>query len=200
MAYTADWFKGNEKNWGAWLLRFKGKPNLRFLEVGCFEGRATVWLLENILIHKSATIDTIDTFEGGMEVGEDGAHVNRNVQKNYFDNIAPFEKKVYTWKGESAFLLRGGAKLIPGDIRFNLGSYDFIYIDGSHKSPQVLEDSILAWRLLKVGGILIWDDYGLKRYPNPLDNPAPAIEIFLQIFEGQYKLISKGYQVCIEKV
>lgn len=190
MAYTADWFKGNEKNWTKWLYKFKDKPNLLFLEVGCFEGRATVWLLTNILTSKLSVIETIDTFEGGMEPGQDGAHVNKNVFQNYRENIKPFFTKVLTQKGSSAIILR----------ELFLNTYDFIYIDGSHKSPQVLEDTILSWRLLKPGGILIWDDYGLRRYPNPLDNPAPAIEAFLKVYEGQYKLISKGFQVCIEKV
>ena len=36
--------------------------------------------------------------------------------------------------------------------------YDIIYIDGSHEARDVLEDAVLAYRLLKIGGLLIFDD------------------------------------------
>ena len=35
---------------------------------------------------------------------------------------------------------------------------DFIFIDGCHESREVLEDAILSWELLKVGGIMNFDD------------------------------------------
>jgi predicted O-methyltransferase YrrM len=39
-------------------------------------------------------------------------------------------------------------------------SFDIIYIDGNHEPEYVLEDAVLAFRKLKVGGRLIFDDYG----------------------------------------
>lgn len=37
--------------------------------------------------------------------------------------------------------------------------FDFIYVDGLHLSQDVLYDALLSFDLLKVGGILIFDDY-----------------------------------------
>lgn len=37
--------------------------------------------------------------------------------------------------------------------------FDFIYVDGSHRSPDVIYDAILSFGLLKKGGIMIFDDY-----------------------------------------
>jgi len=34
-----------------------------------------------------------------------------------------------------------------------------IYIDGNHEPEYVLEDAVLSFRKLKVGGIMIFDDY-----------------------------------------
>jgi hypothetical protein len=31
--------------------------------------------------------------------------------------------------------------------------------DGSHRARDVLEDAVLSWPLLKVGGIMLFDDY-----------------------------------------
>jgi hypothetical protein len=38
--------------------------------------------------------------------------------------------------------------------------FDIIYIDGNHEPEYVLEDAVLSFRKLKVGGYLIFDDYG----------------------------------------
>lgn len=188
--YSADWFSQNIPNWTKWLGELKGKPELRFLEIGCFEGKATVWLLENILTHPSSWIHTIDMFEGGMEDGDKGAFFNKDAMHNYSENIKPFIDKVVTYKGKSFEIL---TKEIWCD------DYNFIYIDGSHRSFEVLADSVMAWSKLRAGGIMIWDDYGLKRYKDALDNPATGINAFLIVIEGKYELIGKGYQIAIKK-
>lgn len=67
MEFKHDWFSVHIPIWKKELKVYKNKPNLHFLEVGCFEGRATRWLLENILTNKSSKITVIDTFEGSIE-------------------------------------------------------------------------------------------------------------------------------------
>lgn len=79
--------------------------------------------------------------------------------------------------------------------------FDFIYIDGSHKACDVLSDSVLAWPLLRPEGVLIWDDYEWTPLMSkgPLHEPKLAIDAFLSCYADQYRVISKGYQVAIEK-
>lgn len=190
--FSANWFKGNEKNWIKWLWEFKDKPGIKFLEIGCFEGRATLWLLDNILTGDFCGISVIDTFEGGMEDGTGGIFLSRDVLKNFQENTKGYEDLINIYIGRSQDVLRG-----PD---FQISKFVFVYIDGSHRSTEVLEDTILSWRLLKKGGILIFDDYGLNRYKNELENPKPAIDAFLSIFFGKYEVISKGYQVCLRKL
>lgn len=38
--------------------------------------------------------------------------------------------------------------------------FDFCYIDASHAPEDVLRDAILAWPLMKSGGVIMFDDYG----------------------------------------
>jgi hypothetical protein len=191
--FTADWFSQNIKNWEKWLGHLKGKDDLTFMEIGCFEGQATRWLMENILTGVNPLMIVVDTFEGGMEAGEKGAFYTETAEQNFIENLKAFKKNIIMYKGISQEVLR------TDDFKGTMTGYDFIYIDGSHRSAEVLEDSIHAFRLLKKGGVMIWDDYGLNRYPDKLQNPKMGIDAFIAIFEGKFEVISKGYQVCIRK-
>lgn len=190
MKFSYDWFGHNGKNWIKWLEFFKGRKNLNFLEIGCFEGRATVWLLDHILTDPSSIITVIDTFEGSIE------HKIRNqdfplMLKNFAENIKPYAEKVLIKQGYSQIVLR----------EFKPSSFHFIYIDGSHQAPDVLEDTLLSWRLLKKDGILIFDDYSWgEEFDDPLLRPKMAIDAFLEIFKNEYKMIAKERQVCIKKI
>ena len=45
---------------------------------------------------------------------------------------------------------------------------DILYIDGQHEAPYVLLDFVLAWPFLNVGGLVVFDDYGVgsrKQFP-----------------------------------
>jgi len=190
--FTVDWFKGNIKNWEKWLSELKGKNNLNFLEIGCFEGRATLWLWQNILTGQSPFMTVIDTFKGGMEDGKGGYYKNENVENDFKENLKDYlGSRMRIYKGYSQEILR------REEFRFD--KFDFVYLDGSHRSPEVLEDLILVWRLVKSGGIIILDDYQLDRYPDPKDNPTMAIDAFLSIFADKYELYGKGYQVALKK-
>src|SRR5262245_2089799 len=60
--FTRDWFSHNIECWQRWLAEFNGKPRIRALEIGSFEGRSTTWLLENVLTGETSHIDCIDPF------------------------------------------------------------------------------------------------------------------------------------------
>ena len=45
-------------------------------------------------------------------------------------------------------------------LKFPDNYFDIIYIDGNHEPEFVLEDAVLAFRKLKKGGYMIFDDYG----------------------------------------
>lgn len=41
--------------------------------------------------------------------------------------------------------------------------FDLVYIDGSHLRLDVLSDASMAWRLLREGGVMVFDDYEWDR-------------------------------------
>lgn len=187
MTFTHDWFTTGIENWTNWLAPLKGQP-VRALEIGCYEGRATCWLLENILTHPEARITVVDTFAGSEEHKLFGVEF-ANVRSNFEHNVQPWSAKVSVFTGTSASVVR----------HFN-GPFDFAYIDGSHLAPDVLTDACMVWPLIVPGGIMIFDDYlwpGVS--VEPMHKPRPAIDAFLSIFHESYDLIAKGYQVCVRR-
>jgi predicted O-methyltransferase YrrM len=186
--FTVDWFSFNIPFWTHYLKELKDKPNLRFLEIGSFQGRSTIWLLENILTDDTSAITCIDTFEGSIE----HTIYFQNHIKNLFDifshNISKFKNKVNIIKDKSQVVLK----------QIN-EQYDFIYIDGDHKASSVIEDAILSFSLLKKGGIMIFDDYQWFQMKKYIDNPKPAIDAFLEIYADKINILYKDHQVIIEK-
>lgn len=187
--FTVDWFSHNISTWIHFLKDYKNKPNLRFLEIGSFQGKSTVWLLENILTDKSSKITCIDTFEGSIEHKENFKNDIINLLDVFKHNITNFKNQVIIIQDKSQNALK---KLDE--------QYDFIYIDGDHKSSSVLEDAILSFPLLKKGGIIIFDDYLWFQMKKHIDNPKPAIDAFLEIYADKINVLYKDYQVIIEKL
>lgn len=193
--FTQDYFSGYIPQWTRDHARFAGLPNLHFLEIGSFEGRSVCWLLQNILTHDSSRITCIDLFEQGRSQGmyeTTGLDSNLMSTEDRFDyNIQQTgaSHRMEKLKGNSHELLRS----------LSLSQYDFIYIDGSHVAKDVLEDAVLAWPLLKTGGLLTFDDYQWQQDPDPRRCPQLGIDAFLQVYEGHYQIINKAYQITLEK-
>ena len=187
MEFTQDWFTRYIPKWKELLGEMSGKPGIRALEVGSFEGRSACWLLENVLTGTAAHLDCVDTFTAPVETVVD--HLDARGLRARFDaNIAPWRERVTVHVDESANVLRSLT-----------GPYDFIYIDGSHLAPDVLADAVLAWLLLKSGGIMIFDDFRWDRMPRPEQCPGIAIEGFLRCHSGWYDLLHADWQVAIRK-
>lgn len=161
--FTKDWFSINIPHWEKLLDRYKGKPNLRFLEIGCFEGRATVWLLEHILTDTTSKITVIDTFKGSQEHKK----IDLTSLKQTFEkNIKPYKSQVDILEGKSQ-------DFFPSSDR---NYFDFIYIDGSHEAIDVLRDGICSWDMLKIGGMMIFDDFTWGEEFAPEMRPFNAIK------------------------
>ncbi|CAN5883601.1 hypothetical protein BH23PLA1_BH23PLA1_32160 [soil metagenome] len=184
--FTQDWFTFKIPVWETVLAPYKGKPGVNYLEVGLYEGRSALWMLENILTDPTRRLTGIDLFEG-------------ELKERFLENLrrsgAPNRATVIIEPSQVA--LRG----LP------LETYDIIYIDGSHATADVMEDAVLSYRLLKQGGILIFDDYQWAGalYQGPLtrddvsDFPKVAIDRFVECFEDKLRVVHNSYQLILEK-
>ena len=171
--FTHDWFSANIPLFQRFLAGLKGRP-CRLLEIGALEGRSAIWMAENIATHRSSSVETIDAYE------------NPKLRSN----LAVANGKVTFHLGLSAEVLR--------KLRFD--AYDFVYIDGCHWTINVLEDAVLAFRLLKHGGIMAFDDY-LWDDPewNTEGRPKEAVDAFLTIYSAKIEVLHREHQVWIRK-
>ncbi len=179
--------------WTKHLKKYAGFPGLKILEIGCFEGMATCWLLDEVLTDPDARITCIDIFEGVLDFQIKNPEKHRLIEKNFDINIARNGAgyKVNKIVGYSQEVMRS----LP------LNSFDIVYIDGSHKASDVLEDAVISWRLVKPGGLIIFDDYNFVFEDHPEWNTGLAIDAFMKLFADKLKVIEIDQrQVFLEKI
>ena len=166
--------------WKEHLAHLKGRPDLRYLEVGLFEGKSLIWMFRNVLTDPSSTATGIDLFgPAGLE-----ARYRENIDREGVTD------RVTTLIGYSNEMLR------PLEPK----SFDLIYIDASHVAPDVLRDAVLCWDLLKTDGILIFDDYEyLPHLPDEL-RPGIAIDSFVTAFRNELEVLTRGRQMIVRRV
>ena len=172
------------------MAEFAGKPNLNFLEIGSFEGRSAVWMLENVLTGEDSFLTCIDTFKGG----EDQKAMDlSSLEATFQANIEPWRNRVIVLRGESQSGLRC--------LHHGIDSFDFIYVDGSHVAEDVILDGILAWQLLKPKGIITFDDYLWNGPEDPRLCPRTGVDAFLMTRRpGTMQVMSVGVQVFVRKL
>jgi SAM-dependent methyltransferase len=187
--YTSDWFSNNISTWNTHLGKFKDESNLNFLEIGCWEGRSSRWLLENILTNDSSKLTCIDIFQDSDEYSTD---MCTGLYDRFCNNIDPYKSKVTILKHYSSVALKLESILSQ--------KFDFIYIDACHLSRHVLEDAILAFPLLKTNGIMIFDDYLGGNDLTSINFPKTGIDSFLKCYKGLYEDIFSSYQYGIRKI
>lgn len=184
--FKHDWFSENVPFWMEIFDSYglRGKP-IQALEIGSFEGLSACFLLRQL---PEASLTCVDTWDGSDEhVGME--HV-RSIEAAFDRHVAPWRDRVKKHKSCS---LRYLASLGPQD------KFDFIYVDGSHHADDVMVDVVRSFEQLKVGGIMILDDYLWRYYPRSSENPARAINGFLRLVEGRYSLIMAYRQLALIK-
>lgn len=191
--FTKDWF-----NWApeVWTQLIPMLPERKaFLEIGSFEGRSTIWIVENMM-EDGGWIDCIDTWEGGEEHDEedmdavwDRFRANTKLVEAKFP-----ERRVAAHQDTSLWTL---AQFIAKTYGGHL--YDFVYIDGSHIAKDVLTDACMVWPLLKPKGMMVFDDYMWGNPRDILHRPKPAIDAFCNLFAEEAEIVHVGYQLVVRK-
>lgn len=193
--FTKDWFNWAPAVWEQLTPHLSGVAGHRqFLEIGSFEGRSSVWIAENMMVDGDE-LRCIDTWEGGEEHkadGEDMSSVEERFRRNVLVANEKFpRRRIFQCPGTSTARL---ASAIEQEQTF-----DFIYIDGSHTAPDVLTDACMAWAVLNVGGIMVFDDYLWGNPRDALHRPKIAIDAFTNIFGETVEIVHVGYQLAVRK-
>lgn len=126
---------------------------VKIFELGTFDGRTTL----NMAINSSpeATVYTLDLARemigaAGLHLDEgDKPYINKNSCGILFKGKS-CERKIVQLLGDTA----------KYDFSPFYGTIDFIFIDASHSYEYVINDSLIAMKLLgKRKGIVVWHDY-----------------------------------------
>lgn len=170
---------------GCWpaLLAHVG-TGTRGLEIGCYHGHTTRFLLENAP-HLQLTV--VDTFTGSPEFNDPTQHFRATFEAH----LAGLESRLTICEGRSD-------EVLQTLHRTHAEHFDFIYVDGGHAAATVLKDALLAWRLLAPLGVMVFDDYGLD-FGSPAQSPGPAVDWFLATHKSQLEVRARGYQIAIAK-
>lgn len=198
-SFSASWFIHTAEPIWRELFPKHYRPQ-KVLEIGSYEGMAACWLAERSaesripswFLHR---IHCIDTWEGGDE------HAGIDMQK-VFDAWQSNAAIAAERTGVYLTMVRGESSSELLSMAYAERTYDFIYIDGSHRAADVLRDAVLAWELLEIGGLMIFDDY--HWHPGDKDlrkSPKLAIDAFVNCYWDKLKFLGvPASQVCIEKV
>ena len=225
LEFTVDWFSHTERSLYR-LFRTLGLADAdqprprRVLEVGCWEGRGTVWLLANlaaIRIHphvrrhvgrrraiprRGPASRPRETLPAAVE-----ARFDDNVRR--VTGVAPLDAalaeidvsgvagKVRKMKGRSAEML-SRLRARPGGERF-----DVAYVDGSHAARDVMIDAAIGWELLRRGGVIVFHDYRWDRVARHVPRarcPRIAVDAFLEMFADEMIVLERDYRCVAQKI
>jgi predicted O-methyltransferase YrrM len=198
--FTNSWFAGQAK--GVWDQLIPAINPTRILEIGSYEGASAAYLISVLGQHHPLELHCVDTWEGGVEHhGTDMSAVEARFRHNVglAMSSVPHPVELVTHKGYS------DARLAEMLVNGKAGYFDFAYVDGSHQAPDVLCDAVLAFKLLRVGGILVFDDYlwseGDKQHRDPIECPKMAIDAFLNINIRKVSFVTAPLaQIYVQKV
>lgn len=135
-----------------WLTALSVPSGLiRYLEVGTFYGANLLSVGRTYAAHPDSRMVCIDPWVDYSDYCEYKGQQN-DIYETFQRNLEASGQK------EKITVVRGFSHSeIP---KFEDESFDIIYIDGNHEPEYVCEDAVLAFRKLKVGGTMIFDDYG----------------------------------------
>ena len=183
--FSVDWFSHNIPIWESVFnnLGINKLDKFSVLEIGCYEGKSSCWISDNLLKHPDSFMVCVDTFKGSIE-HKDQDNLD-SLYKTFMHNmlLSKNSHKVHVKIGDSK-------QVIPSykDIKLK---FNFIYIDGSHEKEDVIIDGMNCYDLLEDNGIIIFDDYGWS-----LDGTSYPVKEAIEVLETKLKLelVSSGWQ------
>lgn len=196
--FTENWFSSLD------LLEFLPVgtgDEIHVLEIGSFEGKSTVWFIDNLLGNEKSTITCIDPWTKYSQ--DEDSFNSYDKEETEWDFRSHYETFIHninlSGKFDQVSINKGYSHSILPKMISEGKKYDIIFIDGNHTAPFVLTDAVMGWYLLKENGIIIFDDY-LWGEPEFLNSPKIAIDAFVEIFKGYSEVIWDEYRKSIKKI
>ena len=171
--FSNKWFLNNFDIFNFFLPKDKNSK-FDYLEVGCFEGLSSFFVLSE---YKAVNAILLDIWDMPNPNSKTLSHNFNSIEKAFDNNLSGFNfTKI---KDDSVVAMR---KLFKQNK-----SFDFIYIDGSHNGEDILSDAIEAFKILKKEGLIFFDDF-LQHDKNRALQSYEGIEKFLTLYSSYLKI------------
>ena len=182
-----NWSNIHHNHWQAIFDKYLTQPTLQMLEIGCFEGRSTMWFADKLDKSDRSTLFCVDNWLGGEEVVRSKLDFDMKlVRSNFYENVRNHRlaPRIVTHEADSEVFL---SMHMPRFYRF----FDFIYLDGSHTQRDTLVDLTMCLGMLKSKGVLIVDDYmNAMNTKNPLLRPKDAVDFIVKSFGDEIEFFT----------
>lgn len=181
--FTSDWWTSNVEHWQRCVVPRLPRP-FAWLEIGSFEGRSACWMLDEVM-HPGDRLTCVDTFQRRFDFTE-----RSDTEIAFDENVAGRAEKVVS--RSVPFL----AKAVAERRRWH-----GVYIDGDHEAKSILEDFVLVWHVVPVGGLIVLDDYPWTPPDHRASElpPKPAIDAILSLYGSRIEVLHHAWQVILLK-
>lgn len=144
----------------------------RFVEVGAWKGKSTVYLVSKILHSgKSIQVDVVDHWQGSVEHQTDPDIQAGRLREVFEANVAPVREWLIVKDGKSTDV----AQDYPDEM------LDFVFLDASHDAASLTADCTAWWPTVKPGGILAGDDW-------QWESVQQGVRQYFETLPGEYTL------------
>ena len=171
--FSNKWFLNNFDIFNFFLPKEKNSK-FDYLEVGCFEGLSSFYVLSEYNYVNAFFLDIWDL-----------PNPNSKTLSNDFDSIEKaFDENL---SGFNFIKIKDDSVVSMRKLFKQNKSFDFIYIDGSHNGEDILSDAIEAFKILKIDGLIFFDDF--LQYDNSRNIQSyEGISKFLSLYSNYLKI------------
>jgi predicted O-methyltransferase YrrM len=207
--FTQNWFSSNDL---AKFLPLQTQEETHILEIGSFEGKSTVWFIDNLLDNPKSSITCIDPWISYNQKHDSMNSYSEDLNsKEQFKNVLDgfvFTDEYQTFlhniqettKPSQVNIIKGFSKSILPNLITESKKFDVIFIDGNHTAPCVLLDAVMSWELLNVNGYMIFDDYlWCMDLPETL-RPKSAVDNFIKNYSDYLEVCFNDYRLAVKKI
>lgn len=128
------------------------KGPIKYLEIGAFFGANICSIMKTYAAAEGSEVHCVDPWSD-----YDGYPEYKNDQHNIYAGFLSNMSRLAPKDNQKLYIHRGfSADILP---TFKSEYFDIIYIDGNHEASYVAEDAILAFKKVRPGGYIIFDDF-----------------------------------------
>jgi len=164
-------------------------PNgpIKYLEIGAFFGANICSIMKTYAAASGSEVHCVDPWTDYDDYPE-----YKNDQHNIYAGFLANMSRLAPADNQKLHIHRDfSGNVLP---KFNNEYFDIIYIDGNHEAPYVLEDAVLAFKKLRPGGYMIFDDF-------TWDGVRCGVDAFMHAYKTHVepKAVVPGLQFIMQK-